>query len=520
MFSELSELLLDSIILLLHNNESDTKKMILKLLDLVDDEKHASLFTDPELIRTLSSLVRELLAQDDSTSKPEQAEVLLKFATNKTLNKHPTVQKSLEVIFVDNTPMSPTKIKRLYSKIKNNIAWHTCNTFAKHIFAQLSSVASSTDEDQQELKLNNILNTAKELVENEAKNLSCVDHSVVERIDLSDVDSITPAIHKYKLAEQMNILHTNWQGFNMMCGTRNGIALGESVSINALPGNYKTGTLLNLGYGITRINIPSQELSNQGIPMGLFLSFENEANKNMMWWFNQIYAAQFGKRPDGLVDGDIARYVADEFGSCGYKFFIERRLGSNFGFDEYCMLMEDYKALGFRPTYVLLDYMNLMKKTSRVTGLGAKQNHLQLRDLYNNMCNFNRSEAITQISAHQLNRAASDLAHSGKQNIVKLFGENVMADGMDVQREVDLSVFIHLEYNTNGQRYLTVKRDKHRYVDNTPVAHQYFAYPFTEFGIDSDWGKEPGFTRDIYADDKATDNNDDSGTMNDSQLLF
>jgi hypothetical protein len=510
MFSDLSELLLDSIILLLHNNDAETKKAIYKLIELVEDEKHAHLFSDPELIKCLSKLVKDLLLQDDSTSKAEQAEVLIRFATNATLAKYPTIQDNLNTIFGNTEDMSTARVRRLFLKIKNNIAWHTCNTFTKKIFGQLNKVSAAADEEQQELILSNIINTAKDMVENEVKNLSCIDRTVVERIDLSDPESIKPAIARFKLAEVANVLKTPLQGFNMMCGKRGGIALGESVSINALPGQYKTGLLLLLGYGITRYNVPSTKLGS-GIPMGLFLSFENEANKNMMWWYRQIYAAQFGKYPEGKEDADVAKYVADVFGDCGYRFFIERRLGANFGFDEYCMLIEEYKAIGYRPTYVLIDYMNLMKKTSRLTGTSAKQNHLMLRDLYNNMCNYNRSEAITQISAHQLNRDASNLAHSGKQNIVKLFGENVMADGMDVQREVDLSVFIHLEYNQHDIKFLTVKRDKHRYVDDTPKIHQYFAYPFTEFGIIPDYNQEIGFVRDIYAaPSPETEDNEDT----------
>jgi hypothetical protein len=44
--------------------------------------------------------------------------------------------------------------------------------------------------------------------------------------------------------------------------------------------------------------------------------------------------------------------------------------------------------------------------------------YVLLRNLYNNMCNYNRTKIITQISAHQLNREAANIANAGKRYVI------------------------------------------------------------------------------------------------------
>jgi regulator of replication initiation timing len=128
-------------------------------------------------------------------------------------------------------------------------------------------------------------------------------------------------------------------------------------------------------------------------------------------------------------------------------------------------------------------------------------NHLAIKELFSNVTNFTKSLDITLFTAHQLNRKAKELITVNKVlNAVKHFTEEHLADSTDVHREVDVSIFMHIEANHDDVSFLTAIIRKHRYEDNTPNAHKYCAYPFyPNIGIIDDVDGRPGFTSDIYA---------------------
>ena len=84
---------------------------------------------------------------------------------------------------------------------------------------------------------------------------------------------------------------------------------------------------------------------------------------------------------------------------------------------------------------------------------------------------------------------------------MKRFHKGLIADAFSVAREVDLEIYIHIERNLDGTAYLTMMRGKHRYVDDTPIAHQYCAYRFhPKFGIRDDMNIGDEYVTDIYTD--------------------
>ena len=245
-------------------------------------------------------------------------------------------------------------------------------------------------------------------------------------------------------------------------------------------------------------NKPYVDPDRPGIPTVLFITLENEANENIMWWFESMYVASHGRPPEGLSDDEIVDLVYDFFQHSGYDLIIERKLGPDFGYDEYVQMYERYQKAGHRILVTIIDYMNMMKKT--INGKEGRSD-LALRDLYNKMCNFNKNRMTTQISAHQLNRDAARLV-VGATNVVKKFNDSHYADGMDVGREVDMEIFIHIERNNQGVPYLTMMRGKHRYVNDTPDKDKYCAYKFDEYGIPDDIDEaESRVVKNIYAAD-------------------
>ena len=112
-----------------------------------------------------------------------------------------------------------------------------------------------------------------------------------------------------------------------------------------------------------------------------------------------------------------------------------------------------------------------------------------------------KHEGSCLVTAHQLNRDAAKIAASGATNIVDKFGIGYLADGMDPQREVDAVVFQHIEKNAvTNVPYLTMRIDKHRYVNDTPEMWKRTAYRFTPVGIPDDINGPDLSIKDIYTD--------------------
>ena len=527
MINDISELLLDSILLLLHVDSKPVRNNVTKLINIVENDKNKSAFQDVDLLKCLCSLVTELLEKEDTTSKADQAEVLIKFATNKTLSKHTEIKDAITAIFNDNTRLTELKLERMQKKLKNNISWQEINLNMKQMYTKMNKASSVTDELQQEFILSDVVDTAKNLITTDTESLLSTDASLIERIDMTNTEDILPALFKYNESEYTSILRTGFQGLNIACGPRGGLGLGESVNVNGCSGMYKTGILTDLAESITLFNIPPLSIIEQGIPLVLFISLENEANKNMVSWYKKAYARRYGKLPDKILEStapDVAKFIADTYGgTTGYKLIIEMRRGSIFTYELFQKTVEEYEMLGYRVVCVVVDYLKKMSLSNKLLTTSSKKEDSLINFLFELMCTYTKSKRITFITANQLNREAIAIANSGRPNVCKLFGSQLIGSALGALQEVDLNMFIHLEYNQYGTRFFTLAIDKHRYVTGVPKAHLYYAQPFHEiYGLEYDVNGPPKFTRDLYSVDPPEGYEESSGdsTMNTSSEVF
>jgi hypothetical protein len=142
--------------------------------------------------------------------------------------------------------------------------------------------------------------------------------------------------------------------------------------------------------------------------------------------------------------------------------------------------------------------MNEMRMGSLDKNASSAGKSYQVRELFSRMCNHTKSLGVTLFTAHPLNRKAQEVAATYKNPVTKFTAEH-LADSIDVERQVDVSIYVYLAYNDEMQRFLTMQMRKHRYVDDTPEAHKYCAYPFTPLGILDDINDAPRYVKDIYA---------------------
>lgn len=492
-----TDLFLTAIGLLTRSTDEVSVSLIDELIEIHNEEMTHNSNMDDGLSKKFILLLSQLKkVANNSKGKKEKDALIVKFLTDKELKQDTILYNAMRNIFTD-TDDDPDEdyIKKQQRQLIQSILWNKFNKNVKQMWNKLSACNATTDLEKQELYLNDIINLARTVVDT-TKNSQRLKEGAVERIDFSNKDSIKKSLGLYKQREVHNIMRTGLQGLNKMLGKRGGFALGESVCIYALLHNFKSGLLMTIAKGIVCYNSPPVDC--KGIPTVLFISLENEANRNLMWLYRTAYETTSMTSADGKSDEEIVQFVLEYYNRKGYKLCIERWAGNKFGYEEYVELVESYEAQGHVIMAAIVDYANKMKK-SKASKSGGMRDDLQVTELFENICTYSKTKGITFVTAHQLNREAMKLLQTGKNNTVKSFSAAFAAASIGASQEIDLEIFVHLETNHLGEKYLTMKRGKHRYVDNTPESHQYCAYKFSPYGIADDYDGEPQFVTDIWA---------------------
>ena len=498
-----SEAFIDSVLLLVKCKDEKNISIINQIIEIYTEEAHLHPENDSKLDRNFIELLTKLKSlSSDPKDNFERTSLLNNFASNPLLQQDENTKNSYKNLLnaINNDEITEDYIKKIQKKLNNGILINKCFKQIKKMYNKISAAYATLDEDKAEVYFNEAVNMSRQIIEltQSSERLAA---GAIERIDFNNKESLQQSLALYKEREITYRLQTGLQGLNLMLGKRKGFALGECVVIYALNHNFKSGMLMTIARGLVKYNTPEMFPKDKGKPLILFITLENEANRNLMWLYQHAYEQTFQKSCEGLTDEEIVNFVVDYYGSNGYEFIMERRNGANFTYDNYVELIESYEQSGYWVMAVLMDYVSKMSKAGfgSSSSSSIKGNHNLVDDLFANLFTYSKTKGILFITAHQLNRGAQELAASGRNNVVKYFGPQYAADSIGVSREADLEIYLYLEYNQYGTRYLTCMRGKHRYNENTEQKYLYFAYPFTEYGIADDINKEPNFVRDIYA---------------------
>lgn len=495
------ELFLDCIILLIHDNGSKNQAIVAELLNLYDEEskgKSASVERD-SLTLFYIRVIKGLLSNKFDPSNPDECRhYLLKLRSDVALEKRRDLYDLLSDAFLNRDKMKPEKLEEIARSIQNQLIWNRMNKAARRLFGRLGNAQDTISADDQGKELRAILDEMEEVVTSCSKSVE-TDHAagMVDRVSFGDRDTMKAALTKHKDRTVTGGIRTGLQGLNRMFGKLGHIPQGSSVVFNALSHHYKSGMLQSMAMWAPLYNKPPAVEGKK--PMILMVTIENEAFQNFIWISRKVYFQETGNDANDLSQDDLIDWVHKRFSQSGFELEILRYLPEQFGYDELVALLAHYEQIGYIVYMVIIDYMNNMKKGS---GKGASDaaNHLAVKELYNRVCNYTKTKGATLITAHQLNRKAQELANTGRTNVVKAFNSEHLADSMDVQREVDASIFMHIEKNHEGFPFLTLALSKLRYSDGeVPEAHKFCAYPFVTGGILDDITGSPGFVKDIYA---------------------
>lgn len=517
------DLFIDALILLLHIKNEQVVRLVTAIIEIYEKETKDSTYMSNDTFSFYIFLIKEVMQRNISVN--DQAEIeafLLKFKSNQLMKKDPEMYSSLRKIFTDQSTINADRYAYLVKRLSNCLLWYQNIKVVKKMFAKMSNNSSpDISLDQQ----NNILNEISSLCENVIKlnqdrntMLESQDEHQARFVDFDDKSTLFKAFKVYEDTSVRNVFKTGWQALNRAFGAKGGFILGNSIVFNALSHNGKSLMLLNFARWCVTLNKVSHDFKN---PTCILYSLENETPQNLMQLFKAMYCNLKGVPPSpDMTQEQIIDFCYETFRINGWKLIIDRRLGTEFGFAELVRNFEEYIAQGYTPLMCIIDYMNIMKKGASKDG-SKDGNYLFLRELYSNVCNYLKSKNCTLVTAHQLNRKAAEAVRQNPIGAVKRFTIDMLADGMDPQREVDCAFYIHKEMNQHGDSYLTCKIDKHRYDDTTPEKDKYFAYRFIDqIGIPDDLNGPDMSIQNIYADKYHGDDAEDATESTISTGLF
>jgi hypothetical protein len=301
------------------------------------------------------------------------------------------------------------------------------------------------------------------------------DPAIVSQMDFGNMESIAKVFESVqKEVSGTSILKTGWQGVNRMFA--GGLRGGQECMVAALPHNFKSQLSMNLFRQVATYNTP--ELINPAKkPAIVYFTFEDELENSLKYIYKQIHENKTGKKLDEreYLDKsaeDLAVIIASALGATGFHIHMFRVNPSDWTLRDFFNKILELEAQGFEIKLCVADYLCMMPTTGCVQGAAG----IDLRDMFRRARNFFSARKTCFWTPHQLSPSARNLVRQGELDLVKkLVGQGHTAGSSQIDQELDLEVYIHIEYS-GGKPYMTMQRGKHRGVGETPLIDRYVVY--------------------------------------------
>jgi len=296
------------------------------------------------------------------------------------------------------------------------------------------------------------------------------DHpSIVAGVSFSNKEALTKVMIAGKQELSLDgVLKSGWQALNRMLGKAGGFRRGESVVIQALQHNFKSGFMMSLLKHFALFNTPYMRDPSKK-PLLLFISYENELKDNVMWLYKNIRENETGEYCDiASIDPESAAlYCVEKLGVNGYNVEMLRIDPSDFTYRDLFDLVMKYESMGYEIHALMIDYLNMQSKKGCNTGPHGEE----IRDIFRRVRNFTSKRGILFITPHQMSTDAKILVRGGTERLTEAVANKGYYDGCKrIDQEVDLELVVNIE-KVGLDSYLDIHRGKHRGVEVTSAAH-------------------------------------------------
>lgn len=493
---------LDALFLLLGDNSDRSRALVKEFIEVTEKNSGRKDIrsADDDLIEVYKSLIKTVISEHISLENTTAAKMLLlKIKSSEIIKSHPVERDILTDVLMAEEPISDKQLDEYLKRLRNALLLADIDEVSRKIFAKSKRVSEIVDVDEQEaelLKVKTLLDDSVKSIENRQ---ATSDKKASETyVSLSDRESILRALNTYVDRNVKGIIKTGLQGLNRSLGSRQGLGLGETVVFAASSHNYKSGILVSIMLWTVVYNKIIVEPGKKALVY--FVSLENEVNQNLMDVFKALYCRIEKKHVDmnELTTDHVTDWLQNYFSQFDIELFIDRYSPHEFSFNKFIKRYNAFADMGYQMILFDLDYMSEARGIDPGDTFSSQGQIQLIKENYLKFANHAKACGYLLATGHQLTKKAEELAGQYRY-AVKKFNPSLMADSSDVHRIVDMLFFMQLETNVDGHKFLTMQNRKNRGSKDTPEKDKFFAYPFTEFGIEDDLGGTPQYIVDIDA---------------------
>lgn len=301
--------------------------------------------------------------------------------------------------------------------------------------------------------------------------------SIARQIDISDVGSMAEVFHLAQTAiDPKAILKLPFKAANRMTGEQGGGRRGEWSNVSALPGQNKSGQLLDTFISMCIFNTPVL-FDDTKKPLHVYTTIEDKLElvfqKLYVLLMQQEHGLPVAIR--GVDPAEMADYVYRRLTANGWevKIFEFPNGGDS---NEYIGMLQDLEEDGYEIVSAGCDYVNLIGKQGipvMVAGDDVQLLHRKIRA-------WTSPHNIFHYTAHQLSTDAKTLARQFPEDYLrKLPGKGYYEGCKKLDTEFDYEYMV-AKTQSNGTWWQEVCWAKHRKLGGTLDADKYYALKFLE----------------------------------------
>lgn len=376
------------------------------------------------------------------------------------------------LLLVDDPDAARDKVKEVHNELMEFIAVEELESLLRRATRQLGF-----DRD----KIEDIRNFKEELVA-KIQSLSIGGKSraatVVRTIDLSDVSSVAEVFHLAQIAiDPKSILKLPFKAANRMTGDQGGARRGEWSNVSALPGQNKSGQLLDTFVSMCMFNTPVL-FDESKKPLNLYFTIEDKLELVFQKLYVLLNQYEFGLPVviKGISPTEMAEYVYSKLTRNGHTVKI-MELPGGMSSDDYLDILRSFEDEGYEIISCGCDYVNLLGKQGipvQVAGDEVQLLHRKLRS----WCSPHN---VFHYTAHQLSTDAKTLARQFPEDYLKrLPGKGYYEGCKKLDTEFDYEYMV-AKTQHSGAWWQEVCWAKHRKIGATLDHDKYYALKFLEY---------------------------------------
>lgn len=247
--------LVDSLILLLHDNKPEYQNLIQKVIAIFETEKPGVVTVtdkDNDVGKLYIYLIKEVMELGITVEDKKDIDAfILKFKSNPLLTKDPELFTTLKGIFTDLEPLEEDRKTRIIQRLSNEILINSSGELMKRAFGRLANVADDLNKQQAVLKdITDICAEVVKMNEDGVALTTTEDENIARTANFANKEELTKALKVYNTTTVVNRFKTGLQAMNR--ALNGGFAQGSSIVFAALAYSGKAarnGTLVLTPHG-------------------------------------------------------------------------------------------------------------------------------------------------------------------------------------------------------------------------------------------------------------------------------